>query len=113
MAAPANWFGPSWHYFPQLPHNGFGMGLCCTILGLVQMLALLVRPTPLILSILFGTSAFVYWTAGTILAAEGILGHQGLMESPFIMVIALNKLINSAALMAHHREDKRTPEDDS
>lgn len=102
-----DWFGPSWHYFPQLPHNGTGMGICCVALGILQHLALWKYPTAQLLSTLFGVSAFVYWMSGCILAAEGLLGGQGLMEAPFMLVIAMHLLIHSGSLMMYHREAKR------
>lgn len=100
MIAPDNWFGPSWHYFPQLPHNGFDMGVCCTVLGLAQMHTLIRGGSDKTLSALFFLSGFVYWTAGIILAAEGLLGHQGLMEAPFMLYVGAHKFTHSAKLMA-------------
>lgn len=100
MVAPNNWFGPSWHYFPQLPHNGFGMGLCCVILAALQMWTLHRRGSDKTLSVLFFLSGFTYWTAGIILAAEGLLGHQGLMEAPFMLYVGAHKFTHSAKLMA-------------
>lgn len=101
MLAPKNWFGPSWSYFPQLPHNGFGMGLCCVILGGLQILTLKRGGTDRTLAILFFLSGFVYWTAGIILSAEGLLGHQGLMEAPFMLYVGAHKFTHSAKLMAN------------
>jgi hypothetical protein len=100
MLAPNNWFGPSWSFFPQLPHNGFGMGLCCVLLGCAQMYTLYRGGTDKALSVLFFLSGFVYWTAGIILAAEGLLGHQGLMEAPFMLYVGAHKFTHSAKLMA-------------
>lgn len=100
MVAPNSWFGPSWHYFPQLPHNGFGMGLCCIILASLQLWTLHRRGSDKTLSILFFLSGFTYWTAGIILAAEGLLGHQGLMEAPFMLYVGAHKFTHSAKLMA-------------
>lgn len=110
IAAPADWYGPSWHYFPQLPHNGFGMGLCCCGIGGAQLAVLAWRRTSLILSVLFFLGGFVFWTAGVILGAEGILGRQGLMEAPFMVVLGGHNIALSASLMNHHRASQRTPE---
>lgn len=85
MLAPADWYGPSWSYFPELPHNGFGMGLCLTCLSFLQLLALW-RESHWRSFMLF-LIGFVYWVTGIILGAEGLLGHQGLMESPFILFV--------------------------
>jgi hypothetical protein len=100
LAAPQSWYGPSWAYFPQLPHNGYGMGLCLVVLGGAQILTLHRRGTDKTLSILFFLSGFVYWTAGIILAAEGLLGHQGLMEAPFMLYVGAHKFTHSAKLRA-------------
>lgn len=106
MLAPS-WFGPSWSYFPQLPHNGIGMGICCAVLGALQIVVVWRQMSTLILSILFFLSGFVFWTAGIILGAEGILGHQGLMEAPFMLYVGAHKFVHSAALLTHHRQVER------
>lgn len=102
-AAPKSWFGPSWSYFPQLPHNGFGMGVCCAALGTLLALALWLDLSARIISILLFLTGFVYWTAGIILGAEGLLGHQGLMEAPFMLYLGTQAFAHSAALTAHDR----------
>lgn len=101
MCAPPWWFGPSWSYFPQLPHNGFGMGLCCSILGGLLVISLRLNANAKTLSGLFFLLGFVYWTAGTILGAEGILGHRGLMEMPFMLYVGAHAFAHSAALAAY------------
>jgi hypothetical protein len=106
--APESWFGPSWHFFKQFPQNGFWMGLCCTMLGTWQLLALwrgrLRRTAPgSLLAILFFLSGFVFWTSGIAIAAAGLLGHQGLMESPFLMYAGAHMYAYSADLMARAR----------
>lgn len=108
MAAPDNWFGPSWSYFSQLPHNGFAMGVCCAGLGGLQALTLLQHACGRdlayrVLAWLFFLAGFVYWTAGIILGAEGLLGHQGLMEAPFMLYAAAHQFSYSAALLTHAR----------
>lgn len=100
ILAPPSWFGPSWHYFPQLPHNGFGMGVCLISLGALQIFTLQRGGSDRTLSTLFFLSGFVYWTAGIIIAAEGLLGHQGLMEAPFMLYVGAHKFTHSAKLMA-------------
>lgn len=102
MLAPQFWYGPSWSYFAaMIPHNGFGMGLCCTGLGVLLMFALWRGAGARILSILFFLNGFVYWTAGIILGAEGLLGHQGLMETPFMLIVGAHAFALSASLMAY------------
>lgn len=103
LVSPPSWYGPSWHYFPQLPHNGFGMGICCTALGVLLVLALQLDLSARIISILLFLTGFTYWTAGIILGAEGLLGHQGLMEAPFMCYMGAQAFAHSAALTAHDR----------
>lgn len=103
IAAPQSWYGPTWSYFPQIPHNGFGMGLCCAGLGILLILALWRNLSARIVSILLFLIGFVYWTTGIILGAEGLLGHQGLMEVPFVLYMGAQAFAHSAALTAHDR----------
>lgn len=105
MLAPEDWYGPTWSYFSQLPHNGLGMGGCCFLLGGLQVVALLRNATARTLSVLFFLSGFTYWTAGVILGAEGLLGHRGLMEVPFVIAVAGQSLALSISLMAHYRKE--------
>lgn len=107
MLAPQNWYGPTWSYFHQyIPPNGFGMGVCCSLLGGLQVIALWRNTSAKILSILFLMSGFTYWTAGVTLGAEGLFGHQGLMEVPFIIAVAGQSLALSVALRAHSLSGK-------
>jgi hypothetical protein len=108
MLAPTSWYGPSWHYFPQLPPNGFGMGICCVALGASQIVVVWRQMSTLILSVLFFLSGFVFWTAGIILGAEGLLGHMGLMEAPFMLYVGAHKFAHSAALLTHRRQVEHT-----
>jgi magnesium-transporting ATPase (P-type) len=103
MLAPPCWFGPSWSYFKLLPHNGTGMGICLIILSVLQVVALWRDFDARILSILFFLNGFVYWTAGIILGAEGLLGHQGLMEAPFMLCIGAQAFALSASLRVNSR----------
>jgi hypothetical protein len=106
--APESWFGPSWHFFTQLPGNGFWMGLCCTMLGAWQLLSLWrgrqrCTPPGVLLAVLFFLSGFVFWTSGMTLAAAGLLGHQGLMEAPFMCYAGAHMFAYAADLMARAR----------
>ena len=108
MLAPKNWYGPSWFYFthhgaPLLPEGGFGMGACLTTIGALQLFVLW-RNTTRYLAPLFFLSGFVFWTSGIILGAEGILGHQGLMEAPFMLYLGAHKFITMSGLMAAKRQ---------
>lgn len=110
MLAPDDWYGPSWSYFYThgqaiVPAGGFGMGLCCCGIGGAQLVALTLR-NDLVLSVLFFLGGFVFWTAGIILGAEGLLGHQGLMEAPFMLVLGGHKLALSAALRVYSRQGR-------
>ena len=101
IAAPQSWYGPSWHYFQEyIPPNGFGMGLCCTGLGTLLALSLQLDLSARIISILLFLTGFVYWTAGLTLGAEGLCGHQGLMESPFMLYMGAQAFAHSSALTA-------------
>jgi hypothetical protein len=102
MLAPDNWFGPSWSYFSQMePHNGTGMGLCFIVLGSLQGVVLRRHADARVLSILFFLNGFVCWTAGIILGAEGLFGHQGLMEAPFMLYVGVHAFALSAAVRVH------------
>jgi hypothetical protein len=104
ILAPQSWYGPSWSYFASvIPHNGFGMGVCCTGLGTLLILSLWRDLSARIISILLFLTGFVYWTAGITLGAEGLLGHQGLMEAPFMLYMGAQAFSHSAALTAHDR----------
>lgn len=99
IAAPDNWYGPSWSYFythnePIVPAGGMGMGVALTSLGTLQLLAIWAERWRLVSLLLF-LSGFVFMTAGLLLGAEGLFGHQGLMEAPFMLFVAVHKLVIS------------------
>jgi hypothetical protein len=100
VAAPQDWYGPSWSFFRQIPHNGFGMGLCCIGLGSLQILAVLLNAKPTVMAVLLYLAGFVFFTAGTMLGAEGLLGHQGLIPAPLLLFIAVHKYALGANIMA-------------
>lgn len=105
ITAPNWWFGPTWSYFQSIPHNGIMMGVVLVVLAVLQTVVMLIhnsRQTKL-LSLLFFLNGFVYWTAGCILGAEGLSGHMGLMEAPFMMYAGAHLFTHSAALMAQER----------
>lgn len=110
IAAPNYWFGPSWSYFHRIPHNGVWMGIVLVSLAALQTIVLL-RPSRKQnswLSFLLFLNGFVYWTAGIILGTEGLLGHQGLMESPFMLYAGAHLFTHSAALLAQDRVNRHT-----
>ena len=80
------------------------MGLCLTTIGSLQLFVLW-RNTTRYLAQLFFMSGFVFWTSGIILGAEGLLGHQGLMEAPFMLYLGAHKFITMSGLMAAKRQD--------
>jgi hypothetical protein len=98
MLAPSYWYGPSWSYFREIPHNGFWMGLCCAVLGSLQLLALWRKATMRTLAVLLFLNGFVFWASGITLGAEGLLGHQGLMEAPFMCYVGAHAYAHSTAL---------------
>lgn len=105
MAAPDYFFGPTWHYFNQLPHNGFWMGLCCLWLGGVQVIALLKHWGRGKLGFLFFLDGFVFWTSGLLIAAAGLIGKQGLLEAPFMLYAGAHNFLHSAILMSESRKE--------
>lgn len=107
VMAPKWWFGPTWSYFPQLPHNGTGLGLCCIALGSLQMLGLWRRVSATLLAIPMFLIAFVYWTSAMTLLMEGLLGKKGLMESWFIFYVSGHQLVHSAILMRRNRRKRK------
>lgn len=106
IGAPNNWYGPSWHYFSLPPHNGVGMGVCLTVLATLQMLALWRDASVRILSALFFLIGNTYWTAGMVLGTEGLLGHQGLMEAPFMMLVGAHAFALKVELTVRSRRDR-------
>lgn len=103
MAAPGVWFGPSWFYFKFVPHGGLGMGCCLTVLSIIQGVCLWHECSARVLAVLFYLNGFVFWTAGIILASEGFLGHQGLMEAPFMLWAGAQAFTHSASLSVYAR----------
>src|SRR5947209_10998071 len=78
---PATFFSPAWWYFSRqgefiLPSGPKGMGICCIVLGVLQIFSLKFRPTAGMLATLFGISATVYWVSGVILFVEGIAARE-------------------------------------
>jgi hypothetical protein len=107
MCSPKNWFGPSWSYFQGIPHNGFWMGVTLTVLGTLQMLVLADRQLDYFkLGMLFFLTGTILWTAGLLIGAEGLLGHAGLMECPFMCYAGAHKITHSATLLNHHRRKR-------
>lgn len=102
LAAPSSWFGPSWSYFPWLPHNGIGMGACCIGLGGLQLISVY-RDCVHLTATLIYLGGVVNWTAGILIAAEGIFGHQGLMEAPWMCAVGGIKFIQSSVLLDDYR----------
>lgn len=105
ILSPQWFYGPSWSYFHRyIPTNGLGLGLCLVLLAGLQILAIRRAMPATVLAILLFLSAFVFWVAGVILGAEGLMGHQGLQEAPLMIVIAIHKGAHSAHLWARYRK---------
>lgn len=108
MCSPPSWYGPSWSYFyhhgvPLIQPGGFGLGVCLAGIGIAQLITLW-RDAARILPVLFFLSGFVFWVAGSILAAEGVLGHLGLQEAPLLLVIGAFKFITMINLVIRRRD---------
>lgn len=110
MASPNDWYGPSWSYFAHhgqfvIPAGGFGLGVCLAGIGAAQLL-LVWRNIERFLPLTFFLSGFVFWAAGFLLGAEGLLGHRGLQEAPLFITIGAFKFIVMSVLIANRRETK-------
>ena len=105
ILSPAYFYGPSWSYFHQIPHNGTGLGICLVVISSAQ-LAAIANNRPLLTGTLIFLNAFVLLTAGLIIFAEGIFGHMGLQEAPPMCVIAGYKFAQSAKLRAQFKPSK-------
>lgn len=94
LTAPDYWFGPTWSYFQYLPHGGFGFGIACLSLTAVVAIGIVTKSKRLIsLGLLCGGIAF--YTAGWLIAFQGIAGRTGMMETPFMMYAGIDMLIKS------------------
>lgn len=110
MCSPPSWYGPSWAYFhnhgvPIIQAGGFGLGVCLIGIGLAQLVTLW-RDASRVLPALFFLSGFVFWVAGSILAAEGVIGHLGLQEAPLLLVIGAFKFITMVNLVTRRRDSR-------
>lgn len=105
ILSPNYFYGPSWSYFHQLPHNGIGLGICLVLLSAAQLVAI-ANDRPRLTATLIFLGGFVLLTAGLILFAEGIFGHMGLQEAPPMVVIAGYKFDKSAKLRAQFKSGK-------
>lgn len=111
ILAPDWFYGPSWSYFTDIPHNGLGLGICLIAIGIAELITLeygrrigVIQRK--VLTILFFLGGFVFWTAGIILGAEGLSGHQGLMEAPFMLYVGAHKIAYSASMLTSYRLKK-------
>lgn len=105
ILSPSYFYGPSWSYFHQLPHNGTGLGISLVLLSAAQ-LAAIANNRPRLTATLIFVTAFVLLTAGAIIFAEGIFGHMGLQEAPPMCVIAGYKFAQSAKLRTQFKPHK-------
>lgn len=97
LFAPASWYGPTWSFFQQIPHGGHGLGVTSLSLGLVMIYGILRRKRRLIKAAL-GLGAVSFYVSAWLIAAQGVVGHTGLMESPFMMYVAFDIGIQSTVL---------------
>lgn len=107
IIAPAWCYGASWSYFathgqPLFPAGGLGLGICAATLGALQVVAILVGRVRATIFLLY-MGGFVQWTAGIIFIAEGLLGHQGLMEAPYMLTLGALKFGQSLKLSVDYR----------
>jgi hypothetical protein len=97
LFAPDSWYGPTWSFFQQIPHGGHGLGITCLALGVVMVFAIWRRKRRLMKTAL-GLGATSFYVAAWLIAAQGIIGGTGLMESPFMMYVAFDIGIQSTVL---------------
>jgi hypothetical protein len=105
LAAPEDWFGPSWSYFSWLPHNGLGMGTACVLLGAAQLVTISMDYVSATAVLIF-LGGFTNITAGVLLGAEGIYGHQGLMEMPWMITVGAIKYVQAVILWHDYHRPK-------
>lgn len=97
LFGPNEWFGPTWWYFQYVPHGGFGLGVTCLILGLAMVYAIW-RRRRTAMRVALSAGALAIWISAALIGAQGVIGHTGLMESPFMMYVAFDIGIQSALL---------------
>lgn len=97
LFAPASFFGPTWSYFEHIPHGGFGLGVACFLLGCMMLYGIR-RKSRRVIWIALGGGGIAFWVAAGLIAAQGIVGRSGLMESPFMLYVAVDLFMNSAAI---------------
>jgi hypothetical protein len=102
VAAPPGWFGPSWSYFrvhktlPLLP-GGLGLGSVLLGIGVAQLITMWWHNDRTLVWLFF-LSGFTLWSTGIIIFFEGLIGHQGLMEAPFMLYCAIHKFVAGSQL---------------
>jgi hypothetical protein len=95
--APDYLFSPAWFYFRNIPHGGFGMGVCCLGLAVVMIVGLLRKDKRLISWVLYlGGTAF--WVAAFLIAVQGIMGHHACMEAVFMAYCSGDMFVQAGAL---------------
>jgi hypothetical protein len=101
LFAPDEWYGPTWSYFADFPHGGFGLGLSCLLLGGMMTYAIRRRNRRLMLwALAMGGTAF--WVAACLIATEGLMGGTGFMEAPFMLYISIDLFLNGSVLRWPH-----------
>lgn len=89
LVGPNWWFGPTWSYFQHIPHGGHGLGYTCLVLGFTTTYAIWRRKRRLMIwSLAVGSTAL--WVAAILIFAQGIVGRMGLMESWFMLYVAVD-----------------------
>jgi hypothetical protein len=97
LCGPPSWFGPTWSYFQHIPHGGFGLGITNLVLGFATTYALWRRKRRLMIWCL-GVGATALWIAAVLIFAQGVIGGMGLMESWFMMYVAVDIGLRSVTL---------------
>jgi hypothetical protein len=113
LVAPEDWFGPSWSYFRDhkllpLAPAGLGLGSALLTLAVFQLIAMWYRRDHLLVQLFF-MAGFTLWSSGVIIFFEGILGHGGLMEAPFMLYCAVHKFVAGSQLSVKLRFQNEAP----
>lgn len=108
MMMPAEWFGPTWHYYPLLPHGGSRLGFTIVLMSIVQSYVIYRRGIRALLplGVLMFLAGFVFWTSAFLLGAEGLQGHTGLAEVPLLLWMGVIKFAFSSALITQAKKIK-------
>lgn len=106
LACPIDWFGPSWSFWPQF-RGGELTGWICLAIGWHQTILLYMHARTNLIGYSFLLGGFFYSAVGCLILKAGLSGHQGLMEAPLFIMVAMQKFIHGANLLAIYGDRRR------